>query len=287
MTTTAKLACLLMTLLTPAFSHCQTINLTDGPGQLIWDTSISVGAPIDNVTLTHPDLPTVQHRREGWFAHLDFGPGFLHEFTNFTVTPSASGNQSTLTSTWMSPIGEPIILNLDYQINGVGPQQLPDLTWNGFLERPVAGSTIPLLDLRLYNIYDYDIGNDPTSDLAEVTLTTGPNTTQVNLEGDNSATGFRGAFNNNRYQVSEFGAVLSETVTSHTLNNTIAPGSQSALDAAGGFQWNIPNLGIGPGSGFGIGGFGGFGTATIPEPNATCLVALWLTACWGSRRRRR
>ncbi|MCG8587678.1 MAG: hypothetical protein MJE66_00110 [Proteobacteria bacterium] len=256
----------LLLLLSSKPSSATTVDLIDGQGALTWDTSISVGSLTENTSVTHPLYPINRHPHEGWFLFVNEGPGFLHEFTNFTKTTNGA-NQDVLTATYTTFFNETFQLDLTYGINAVGPQGLPDLAWTGTLFRPVSGATVPVLNVRLFNVFDYDVGLLINGDSATVTQTTGPNTTLVEIAGPGSPSGFRGAFENTRYSVDTLANVLAQIQTNNILNDATAPGT---YDVAGAFEWETA-LGIGPGAGIGgIGGFGGFGA--IPEPSTLTLL---------------
>ena len=173
------------------------------------------------------------------------------------------------------------MLDLTYGITAVGPDGLPDLAWSGTISRPTnPASPFPILSIRLFNVFDYDVGDLSGSDAATVTQTTGPDTTLVEIAGSGGITGQRGAFNNDRFSVDTRANVLAQITGSNQLNDTTAAG---AYDVAGAFEWDYdlcsaPNiilpdcLGAGSGSG-GLGGFGGFGASgSVPEPSGALLV---------------
>jgi len=260
-----------------------TVDLVDGNGTLTWDTSVSVGSVSDNTSVTHPLFPTNRHPREGWFIYLP-AVGLLHEFTNFTKTVDGA-SQDVLTSSYTTFFNETFVLDLTYGINAVGPDGLPDLAWSGSLSRPLGMAFAPLFEVRLFNVFDYDVGNVLGADSASVSFPT--NATLIEIQGDGGISGQRGAYMSGGYTADTLTNVLNQIQTVHTLNNIAAPGS---YDVAGAFEWYF-NLcitgdpmctGTGGGTG-GMGGFGGFG-AQVPEPS-TAVLLLGGLCILASRRR--
>jgi hypothetical protein len=273
----ALVACLLA-----APASATTVDLVDGLGTLDWDTSVSVTDPAPNASVTHPLFPYNRHPHEGWLLYVE-NFDLIYEFTSFTKTTDGA-SQDTITSTIITPFGDPITLELIYGITAVGPDGLPDLTWSGTLSRPYNPTSLfPTLDVRLFNVWDYDIGADgPFSDVATVTTPTGPDVTLVEIEGPGGVTGFRGVLGHTPYTVDTRANVISQIVFDDLLNGTAAPGE---YDVAGAFQWSstlcsgeivpeCPDVGVGGSTAIGgFGGFGPYGGDPVPEPSA---AALWL-----------
>lgn len=264
-------------LLSAAPASAITVDLVDGQGTLDWNTSISVTSPTENTAVTHPLFPANRHPHEGWFVYLtDFG--VLHEFTSFTKT--TDGVSQDMLSSSLTFLGETFVLDLTYGITAVGPDGLPDLAWSGSISRPTnPASPFPILGVRLFNVFDYDVGDAPSLDSATVTQTTGPDTTLVEIAGSGGITGNRGAFGNDRYTVDTLANVLTQITAGNILNDTAALG---AFDVAGAFEWDydlcsapgvLPEcVGAGSGTG-GFGGFGGFGASgSVPEPSTALLL---------------
>ncbi|MGI9430719.1 MAG: PEP-CTERM sorting domain-containing protein [Myxococcota bacterium] len=276
----------LLWLSTPASSL--VIDLVDGPGSLTWDTSISVASPAENTDVSHTLFPSNRHPHEGWFIYLaDFG--VLHEFTNFTFT-SNGVSQDSVTSTFTF-LGEDLTLDLTYGITAVGPDGLPDLDWSGQLSRPLnLASPFPILDVRLFNVFDYDVGDILGADSATATQTTGPNTTLIEIMGAGGITGNRGAFGPAQYSVDTLPNILAQIQGPALLNDTAAVGN---YDVAGAFMWSY-ELCSGPGvvpecigAGSGTGGFGGFGGFNVvPEPSTAMLLLAGLALLTRARRTR-
>ena len=276
-------------LLWAAPASSTTVDLVDGQGTLTWDTSIGVTSPTQNTSVTHPMFPANRHTREGWFLFVE-GFGLLHEFTSFTKT-SDGVSQDTLTSSYTTFFGETFVLDLIYGITAVGPDGLPDLSWSGSISRPVnPASPFPVLPIRLFNVFDYDVGDTLGGDSATVTQTTGPDTTLIEIAGSGGISGQRGAFGNSRYTADTLANALTQIQLANQLNDAAAPG---AYDVAGAFQWNFdlcsapgaaPGC-IGGGSGAGaLGGFGGFGASeSVPEPAAAALLLGGLGFLAGAR----
>ena len=280
--TAARLAALLLLLL-PASATSVTVDLVDGQGALTWDTSVSVTSPADNTLVTHPLFPGNRHPHEGWFIYLETF-GVLHEFTSFTKSVDGA-SQDTLSSSFTF-LGETFVLDLVYGISAVGPDGLPDLLWSGSVSRPLAPlSPFPVLPIRLFNVFDYDVGDTIGGDSATVTQTTGPTTTLIEIAGSGGVDGQRGVFGTVQYTADTLANVLTQIQVANTLNNTAAPGT---YDVAGAFQWNwelcsdpqhpqCPSGGVGTGGLGGFGGFGGFGGGmTTPEPSTAALLAAGL-----------
>lgn len=254
-----------------------TVDLVDGDGALIWDTSVSVTSPSANTSVTHPLFPANRHTHEGWFIYIeDFS--LLVEFAGFTKTVDGV-DQDTISST-LNAFGETFVLDLTYGIDAVGPDGLPDLTWSGGISRQSPGSPFQIMNVRLFNVFDYDIGVPATDDTGTASQIAGP-ATLMEFEGDGGVTGFRGAYMTAHYTVDTLGNVLAQIQGPHTLNDTAAAG---AYDVAGAFEWVFPLCydntapecqGTGSGSGA-LGGFGGFGS--VPEPSAAVLLLAGLLA---------
>ena len=201
----------------------------------------------------------------------------LHEFTSFTKT-SDGASQDSLSSTF-NFLGESFVLDLVYGINAVGPDGLPDLLWSGSLSRPLSPlSPFPVIPVRLFNVFDYNVGDTIGGDSATVTQGAG---TLIEITGSGGIDGQRGVFGTVQYTADTLPNVLTQVQVNNALNNTAAPG---AYDVAGAFQWDWelcsdPQHPQCPsGGGGGTGGFGGFGacgggggTAT-PEPSTGVLL---------------
>jgi len=274
----AAVSLLLLLFSNPATSV--TVDLVDGQGALMWDTSVSVTSPAENAFVTHPLFPSNRHPHEGWFIYLETF-GVLHEFTAFTKTSDGT-SQDSLTSTF-NFLGETFVLDLVYGINAVGPDGLPDLLWSGSVSRPLSPlSPFPVLPIRLFNVFDYDVGDTVGGDSATVTQTTGPTTTLIEIAGSGGVDGQRGVFGSVQYTADTLANVLTQIQVNNALNDAAAPGM---YDVAGAFQWNwelcsdpqlpqCPSGGVGTGGLGGFGGFGGFagGGSVTPEPPVAALL---------------
>lgn len=279
------------TLLMATAASAITVDLVDGPGALTWDTDTSVTSPADNTSVTHPLFPGNRHPHEGWFVYFD-DLDILHEFTSFTKS-SDGASQDSLDSVITTPFGDTFVLSLTYGIDAVGPDGFPDLTWSGSLSRITNPLTpFPVMGVRLFNVYDYDVGDDFFSDTATVTQTTGPDTTLVEITGAGGVDGFRGVQGHPDYTVDTLGNVLTQIQVGHQLNGAAATGPH---DVAGAFQWSwnlcneagIPECpGVGGVTSGALGGFGGFGgfAEEVPEPTPLALVAAGLFAALGASR---
>jgi len=278
--------CALLLLSTSASSVI--VALVDGPGSLTWDTSISVTSPGDNTDVSHSLFPANRHPHEGWFIYLD-DFNVLHEFTSFSLT-SDGVSQDSLSSTFTF-LGEDFTLDLTYGITAVGPDGLPDLDWSGSLSRPLNfASPFPVLSVRLFNVFDYDVGDVISADPATATQTTGPNTTLIEIMGAGGITGNRGAYGPAQYSADTLPNILAQIQGPHLLNDTAAPGN---YDVAGAFLWSYDlcsNPAAAPecaGAGSGTGGFGGFGGFTVvPEPSTATLLLAGLALLFRTRRTR-
>ncbi len=270
-----------LALLVSSPAHALLVDLVDGQGSLDWETTISVASSTENTDVSHPLFTQNRHPHEGWLLYLaDFG--IIHEFTNFTSLGNGT-SQDSLTSTF-NFLGESFVLNLTYGITAVGPDGLPDLAWNGSLFRGVNPlSAFPILSVSLFNVFDYNVGDDPTMDGATISQIAGP-ATLIEIAGTGGISGQRGAYNPSGYTADTLGNVLTQITTSFDLNDTGAPG---AYDVAGAFQWDMdlcasptaaPECSGPGGSGGGFGGFGGFGASggPVPEPSVALLVLLGL-----------
>ncbi|MCP5057767.1 MAG: PEP-CTERM sorting domain-containing protein [bacterium] len=269
-----------------------TVDLIDGNGTLDWNTGIGVSSMVENAAVTHPLFANNRHTREGWFLYLeDFA--YLHEFTNFTKAPNGA-SQDSISSTFTHFTGESFTLDLTYGINAVGPDGLPDLTWSGQISRPLnPASPFPILSARLFNIFDYDVGDILGNDSVVMNFPTGA--TVIEIAGPGGITGFRGSLGTPNYTADTLTNVLAQILGPAQLNNIAAPGN---YDMVGAFQWNYDlcsGPGVAPGctgSGSGSGGFGGFGGfgasggGPVPEPSAGLLVLGGLTFLAHNRRAR-
>lgn len=280
---TALLTFLSLTLGAPA--SAVTIDLTAGNGALSWDTTTSVASPLQNAAVTHPLFPGNRHTHEGWFVHIqEFGA--LLELTNFTSVSNGVSQDSISSTT--NFLGETFELTLTYGLTAVGPDGLPQLDWTGSLSRMTPTSPFELLTMRLFNVFDYDIGTTPASDFATAGHMPNPDHTLIEIDGLDGISGSRGVYGFTGYTADTLPNVLNQIAINNTLNNTAAPGN---YDVAGAFEWlfvlckdnSLPQCqGTGSGSGQ-MGGFGNFGA--IPEPSTAVLFSLGLLSLAVRRRR--
>ncbi|MEM7412371.1 MAG: PEP-CTERM sorting domain-containing protein [Myxococcota bacterium] len=268
----------------PQFAVAATVSLAAGTGAMSWDTTTSVTSPLQNTAVTHPLFPGNRHTHEGWFLYVqEFG--ILTELTNFSSV--SDGVSQDVISATSIVLGETFNLELSYGLSAVGPDGLPQLDWSGSISRMSPASPLQLLTVRLFNVFDYDIGTAPGSDSAIAMQTTGPDTTVIEIDGLDGISGGRGVYGLTGYTADTRANVLDQVILNNVLNNSAAPGN---YDVAGAFQWTYvlckdPSLpecqGTGNGSGQ-MGGFGNFGA--VPEPSTAALVVLGLG---GMARRRR
>ncbi|MDJ0786872.1 MAG: PEP-CTERM sorting domain-containing protein [Myxococcota bacterium] len=260
------------------------VDVVDGPGSMFWDTSTSVTSPADNAGSFHPNFPDNRHPHEGWFVYVD-QLGMLYEFTNFTKT-SDGVSQDVLSSTVAVFPGDALTLEVTYGVTAAGTEGFPDLSWSADLERLINPlSPFPLYNVRLFNVWDYDVGEIPADDTASVFFQSGA--TVADIDGAGGVGGFRGAFSVEHYTVDTLPNVLAQIQGPNTLNDLVAAGPHNV---AGAFQWNFavcadpfaPTCPAGSGTGSGsLGGYGGFGGFTqdedpVPEPATAVLLALAL-----------
>ena len=210
-----------------ASASAVTIDLAAGTGALNWDTTTSVASPLQNASVTHPLFPGNRHTHEGWFVHIqEFG--VLLELTNFTsVSNGVSQDSISSTTTFL---GETFELTLTYGLTAVGPDGLPQLDWTGSLSRMTPTSPFEFLTMRLFNVFDYDIGTVPGTDFATAGHMSNPDHTLIEIDGLDGISGSRGVYGFTGYTADTLPNVLNQIAINNTLNNTAASGN---YDVAG------------------------------------------------------